>query len=191
MVEDSRNICHWALIILVTPLHQPGSANAAASVCLYREKERPLRYINLHLPYHTIPLRCRPIIWPHPTAGLWISCTQGPVGNHVPRRVPSLRFDRCAMAPETWPLPTISRAHPPVTSTNYSAASDEGRRRFPQPVIWGPIDHCIPRSRSPCSPLPQPFCDVLGAPLPSMSINRWHPGIGRGQHRGRPPSPAI
>ena len=90
------------------------------------------------------------------------------------------------MAPETWPLPTISRAHPPVTSTNYSAASDEGRRRFPQPVVWGPIDHCIPRSRSPCSPLPRPFCDVLGAPLPAMSINRWHPGIGRGLHRGRP-----
>jgi len=90
VVGDSRNICHWALIILVTPLHRPGSANAAASVCLYKEKERPLR--------------CRPIIRPHPTAGLWFSCTQGPVGNRVPRRVPSLRFDRCAMAPQTWPL---------------------------------------------------------------------------------------
>ena len=35
---------------------QPGSAHAAASVCLYREQERPLR--------------CRPIIRLHPTAGL-------------------------------------------------------------------------------------------------------------------------
>ena len=35
---------------------RPGSAHAAASVCLYREQERPLR--------------CRPIVWPHPTAGL-------------------------------------------------------------------------------------------------------------------------
>ena len=29
---------------LVTPLHRPGSANAATSVCLYREQERALRY---------------------------------------------------------------------------------------------------------------------------------------------------
>jgi len=35
---------------------RPGSANAAASVCLYREQERPLR--------------CRPIVWPHPAVGL-------------------------------------------------------------------------------------------------------------------------
>ena len=34
-----------AQITLVPPLHQPGSANVAASVCLYREQERPLRSV--------------------------------------------------------------------------------------------------------------------------------------------------
>ena len=38
-------------------LHQPSSANVAASVCLYRKHERSLR--------------CRPIVRPRPMVGLW------------------------------------------------------------------------------------------------------------------------
>ena len=41
-----------------------------------------------------------------------------------------LRFDRCATAPETRPLPAISRTHPPATSTDCPAVSD-GRGWFP------------------------------------------------------------
>ena len=87
------------------PLHRTGSVNAANSVCLYRKQERSLK--------------CRPIVRPCPTVGLWISHTRGPVGDHAPqsRSQPSLCFDMCAMAPETQPLPAVSRAHPPAMST--------------------------------------------------------------------------
>jgi len=42
VVGDSggRRFCQRALITLVTPLHRPGSANAAASVCHYRKQKR-------------------------------------------------------------------------------------------------------------------------------------------------------
>ena len=77
-----------------------------------------------------------------------VSHTRRPVGNRVPRRVPSLCFDMCATALETRPLPAISRAHPPVTSTDYPAAYNEGGRRFP-----GPPSGADRPLHSPCSPL--------------------------------------
>ena len=58
-----RRFRFQALITIVTPLHWPGSGNAAASVCLYTKQERPLR--------------CRPIIRLHPTAGLWSPVPRG------------------------------------------------------------------------------------------------------------------
>jgi len=46
--------------------------------------------------------------------------------------------------------------------------------------------------RAPCSPLPRPFCDVSGASLPAMSIDRWGLHIGQERRLGpagdRPPS---
>ena len=38
-VVGGRCFCCSALTTLVTPLHRPGGANAAASVCLYRKQE--------------------------------------------------------------------------------------------------------------------------------------------------------
>ena len=113
-------------------LHWPGSANAAASVCLYSEQERSLT--------------CRPIVRSRLTAGLWSPVRGGRSAIASPRRVPSLHFDMCITALETRPLPAISRAYPPVTSTNYPAAYNEGGRRFPGPPPG--VDRPL---RSPCS----------------------------------------
>ena len=157
-------ILPWVLITLVTPLHWPGSANAAASVCLYSEQERSLT--------------CRPIVRPRLTAGLWSPVRGGQSAIASRRRVPSLRFDMCATALETRPLPAISRAHPPATLTDYPAASNGGVRRFPGPPSGGRSAIALPPAA------PWPFCDVSGTPPPAMSIDRRGCHIGREQHRG-------
>ena len=87
------------------------------------------------------------------------------------------------MAPETRLLPAILRAHPPVMSTDCPA----GEAAIPQPVLREPMATVLPWSRSPCSPLPQPFCDVSGTPPPAkMIVHRWQwgPGIAQEQCRG-------
>jgi len=70
--SGSRCFCRQALIILVTPLHRPGSANAVPSVCLYEKLERALR--------------CRPIVQLRPTAGLGspVPGIWRPVGDRIP-----------------------------------------------------------------------------------------------------------
>jgi len=144
--SGGRCFCCSTLTTLVTPLRRPGSANAAASVCLYIGNRKD----------HCSQPRCRPIVWPHPTAGLWISRTRGPVGD----RVPSLCFDRCAMAPETRPLPAVSRVHPPATSADCPAANG----------------HCTYLVT-----LLQLFCDVSGVPPPA--VNRSFTRGDRAWHR--------
>jgi len=66
-----------------------------------------------------------------------------------------------------------------------------GRVAIPGPLSGGRSAIALARSRSPVAPH-RPFYDVLGAPLPAMSISQWGPGIGREQHWGpagdRPPS---
>ena len=118
----------FALITLVMPVHRPASANAAASVCLYWKQERALR--------------CQLIVWPRPTAGLWIS--RSAIAS--PRRVTSLCFDTLVWR-RGWPLHAVLCAHPPMTSTDCPAASDGdgGRGRevtIPRPPVRGPIGHC-------------------------------------------------
>jgi len=104
------------------------------------------------------------------------------------RRVPHLRFDRCATAPETWPLPAILHAHPPATSTDCPVASDgegEGRHSDSQArraQANQPLH--FPCHAPTVAPIPRPFCDVSGTPPPAMSIDRWGPGIGREQRWG-------
>jgi len=44
---------------------------------------------------------------------------------------PSLCFDMCAMVPETWALPTVSRAHPPATSTDCPVVRQGGGGNSP------------------------------------------------------------
>jgi len=74
-----------------------------------------------------------------------------------PRRVSSLCFYTCATALETQPLPAVSQAHLPTTSTDCPAASNRGGRRFPGPLSGGRSAIALPRSCSSCSPLPNCF----------------------------------
>jgi len=146
------------LITLVTPLHRPSSANIAASVCSIGNKKEHCR----HRPAASDggPGSPIPSVW-------------GLVGDHVPLRIARLRFDRCTTAPETWLLPAVLHAHPLVSSTDCPSASNGGGRRFPSPPSRGPSAIALPRSRSLCSLLPRPFCDVSGAPHPlCRSIDR-------------------
>ena len=107
--RGDRCFCRRELITIVTPLSRPGSAKTAASVCLYsvyRKQERSLFTAALRA-----DIKCADRH--HPAAsdgGPVVSHTQRPVGDRVP---PSrLLFDRCATAPETWPLLTVSHTHP-------------------------------------------------------------------------------
>ena len=67
------------------------------------------------------------------------------------RRVPSSRFDTCATAPETRPLPAVKRAHPPGARNDDQLSSGvrPGRGAILRPVVLGPIGHCA-------SPYPPP-----------------------------------
>ena len=125
------------------------------SVCLYigNKKDHSSWHVRADIKFVDRP-RCRPIIRPRPTAGLWISYTRGPVGD----RVPSSRFDTWAMAQETWPLPAVLHAHPPATLTNCPVASDGAGGDSP-PAVWGPIGHCASPVALPRTIL-WPFCDV-------------------------------
>ena len=110
--RGNRCLCRHELITIVTPLSRPGSAKTAASVCLYsvyRKQERSLFTAALEQTSN-VPTA---IVRPRPTAGLWspipgIRSTMASL-----RRAARLRFDRCATAPETRPVPAVSRAHPP------------------------------------------------------------------------------
>ena len=63
-------------------------------------------------------LRCRPVVRPRTTAGLWIpvpavwSTIVAPPPFPPLRCVSSPRFDTWATAPETRPLPAVKRAYP-------------------------------------------------------------------------------
>ena len=119
------NRCCRELITIVMPLSRPGSAETAASVGLYsvyRKQERSLFTAALeqtsNVPTAIIGLR--------PTAGLRFPIPGILSAMASLRHAARLRFDRCATAPETRPLPAVSRAHPPATSTNCPAVSDGG-----------------------------------------------------------------
>ena len=90
------------------------------------------------------------------------------------RHAARLRFDRCATAAETRPLPAVSRSHPPATSTDCPAVSDgRGEAVIPRPVVRGQMAVALPRSRS---PVPSPLT-VLSAQLPAMLIVRRRDGV--------------
>jgi len=62
--QQHRCFCRRALIALVMQLHQPGSANAANSVCLCREQERALRFWPIVRPCPTVSLGSPvPSVW--------------------------------------------------------------------------------------------------------------------------------
>ena len=63
-------------------------------------------------------------------------------------RTARLLFDRCATAPDTRPLPAVSRTHSPTTSTDCPVVSDGGQAVIFWPVVRGPMAAALPRSRS-------------------------------------------
>jgi len=109
--QREQMLCRRELITIVTPLSRPGSAKTAAAVCLYsiyRKQERPLFTAALEqtsdVPTAIIRPRPRAGLW-SPTPSIWLAIASL---CHAAR----LRFDRCATAPETRPLPAVSRSHP-------------------------------------------------------------------------------
>jgi len=117
--RGNRCFCRRELITIVTPLSRLGSAKTAASVCLYsvyRKQERSLFTAALeqtsNVPTAIVRRRACGLLYPASGRQLRL------------RRAARLLFDRCATAPETWPLPAVSRAHPPATSTDCPEVSD-------------------------------------------------------------------
>jgi len=93
--------------------------------------------------------------------GPLVSRTRHPVNarDFPLRRVPSSRFDTCATALETRPLPAVKRAHPPGARNDDQLSSGVQRRgggRFPGLSSRSRSCIALPRSRS---PVPSP--DVL------------------------------
>jgi len=124
------------------------------------------------------------------------------------RRAARLLFDRCATArpslrkittavataPETRPLPAVSRAHPPATSTDCPAVSDGrgGEAVIPRPIVRGPIAIALPRSRSPRTLHPDRFEHATAGYVDRLQAG-WGPIIGRERRPYRPliaPSPS-
>jgi len=86
-----------------------------------------------------------------------VSHTQHLVGDHTSLcRAAHLLFDRCATAPETRPLLAVSVAHPARDVDRLSSGVRRGEAMIPRPVVRGPMDFALPRSRSPI-PSPRPF----------------------------------
>ena len=160
--RGNRCLCHHELITIVTPLSRPGSAKTAASVCLYsayRKQERSLFTAALEQTSN-VPTA---IVRPRPTVGLW-SPTPSIRSAIASLRAARLLFDRCATArpslrkittavataPETRPLPAVSRAHTPRRRLIVQRCpTGGGEAVIPRPVVRGPIAVALPRSRSP------------------------------------------
>ena len=123
------------------------------------------------------------IIRPRPTAGLWSPIPSIRSAITSLHRAARLLFDRCATAPETRPLPAVSRTYPARDVDRLSSGVRRGGGGISRPVVRGPMAVVLPGSRCPVPPA------ILGVPLPTMLIaHRWHwgPVIGRERRRVRP-----
>jgi len=110
--RGNRCFCRHELITIVTPLSRPGSAKTAASLCLYSVYRKPERSLFTAALEQTSNVPTA-IIWTRPTAGLWSPIPSIRSASVSFRRAARVLFDRCATAPDTRPLPAVSRAHPP------------------------------------------------------------------------------
>ena len=116
-------ICRRTLMTLVT-LHRPGSANAAASACLYREQERALRCQPLFRP--------RPEVVSHVVSHAW---RLGPVSDRVP---PPVAIHICILTgaprrrrPGCYPP---FRVHPSARDVNRLSSSIQWRGHGDSPA---------------------------------------------------------
>jgi len=133
--RGNRCLCRRELIIIVTPLRRPGSANTAASVCLcYRKQERSLFTDALGQTSNVPTDRMSADRRAASDGGPVVSHTRHRVGDRVPPSRCTSAFDRCTTAPERpGRCPPFHSPIPPATSTDCPATSDRGRRRFPRP----------------------------------------------------------
>jgi len=145
--RGNRCFCRRELITIVTPLSRPGSAKTAASLCLYsvyRKQERSLFTVTLEQTSN-VPTA---IIRPRPTAGLWSPIPSIWSAIASLHRAARLLLDRCATAPETRPLPAISRTYPARDVDRLSSGVRRGEAVIPRPVVRGPMAAALPLSRS-------------------------------------------
>jgi len=99
-------------------------------------------------------------------------------------RAARLRFDRCTTAPETRPLPAVSRAHPPGRRPIVQRCpTGGGEAVIPRPVVRGPLAVALPRSRSLPYPPPDRFgrttAGYVDHPQAPMEFRHW-PGTAPG-----------
>jgi len=174
--SGSRCFCRRVLITLVTP-NPAVHMRPLQSASIGNKRDRrcwPIQKRAWSLPYPASGSSQRQS---HPcrTLRLHFELT------HAPRR---LRPGRCP--PFCMPIRPRCR---PIVQWRPMGGGDSPARR--------PGAIALSRSRSPCSPLPWPFCGVYGAPPPTVSIDRWGAGVGGEQRRwpaGDPPfapPPAI
>ena len=126
---------------------------------------------------------------PRQTAGLWSRIPSIRSAIASLGRAARLLFDRCTTAPETQPLPAISRAHPPRDVDRLSCGVRRGGEAvIPRPVVRGPMAAALPRLHSHV-PSTRPFwahhcrlCwsstgadGVLSSAGNGAGSGRWHP----------------
>ena len=180
--RGNRCFCRRALITIVTPLTRPSSAKTAASVCLYivyRKQERSLFTAALEQTSNVLTA----IIRPHPTASLWSPMPSIRSAIASLRRAARLLFDRCATAPETRPLLTVSCSYPSRVQRRPT-----GEAVIPRPMVRGPMAVVLPRS---CFPVPPPgrfglaTADYVDRPQVALG-SRHRPGTAPGPASDRP-----
>jgi len=156
--RGNRYFCRRELINIVTPLRRPGSANTAASVCLYIGNKKDHcsqpRYVRADIKCANRP-QCRPIVrWR--ACGLsylasgWRSRPPVAFPACVSTRVPRHQRPGCCQ-PFHAPIP-------PATSTDCLATSNRGGGDSParRPGPGGQWPLHFP-GRAPPVPSPQPF----------------------------------
>ena len=169
--QREQMLCRRELITIVTPLSRPGSAKKASSVCLYSVYRKQETLFTAALEQTSnVPTA---IIRPRLRAGLWSPTPSIRLAIASLCHAARLRFDRCTTAPETRPLPAVSRAHPRDVDRLSSGVRREGG--------GGDSPARRPRADGRCtSPVALPRTlplTVLSAQLPAMLIVRRRDGV--------------
>jgi len=148
---------------------------------VYRKQERSLFTVALEQTSN-VPTA---IIRPRPTAGLWSPIPSIRSAIASLRRAAHLLFDRCATAPETRPLPAVSRTYPARDVDRLSSGVRRGggghspaRRPGADGRCTSPV--ALPRT------LPRPFWAHHCRPMLIIRRRRWSSVIGREWRLVRP-----
>ena len=120
------------------------------------------------------------IIRPRPTVGLWSPIPSIRLAIASLRRAARLLLDRCATAPETRPLLTVSGAHPSRVQRHPTGGGGDSPARRPGAVV-------LPQLRSPVPYRPFWACtaDYVDRPQAAKG-SRHQPGTAPGPDGDRP-----